>query len=134
MEAVQVADGTEKEKWDAVTEYEVVERREDVHARPASFLRLWPKTGRKHQLRAHCAQILRAPITGDRKYGYVILGPMAGWFDPVANVPPTPTVITAPLPIYLQPMEPMLKKLDQKRAAETTDATTQKAAQETATA
>ncbi|KAG9322559.1 hypothetical protein KVV02_001844, partial [Mortierella alpina] len=31
-------------------------------------LRLYPRTGRKHQLRVHCAQLLKAPILGDKKY------------------------------------------------------------------
>lgn len=29
-----------------------------------------PLTGRKHQLRLVCSQILEAPIIGDFKYGY----------------------------------------------------------------
>jgi hypothetical protein len=32
-------------------------------------VRLWPRTGRRHQLRLHCAEALRTPILGDRKYG-----------------------------------------------------------------
>ncbi|GAA5941940.1 hypothetical protein JCM10213_004341 [Rhodosporidiobolus nylandii] len=32
-----------------------------------SLLRLKPQTGRKHQLRIHCADVLRAPIVGDFK-------------------------------------------------------------------
>ncbi|CAJ0874509.1 17185_t:CDS:10 [Entrophospora sp. SA101] len=36
-----------------------------------SLLRLFPQTGRKHQLRVHCASILTAPILGDSKYGYI---------------------------------------------------------------
>lgn len=32
------------------------------------WLELSPVTGRKHQLRVHCAQVLGAPIVGDRKY------------------------------------------------------------------
>ncbi|CAB5386053.1 unnamed protein product [Rhizophagus irregularis] len=33
-----------------------------------SLLRLYPQTGRKHQLRSHCAYVLKAPILGDDKY------------------------------------------------------------------
>ncbi|KAL4130093.1 hypothetical protein PRIC2_006099 [Phytophthora ramorum] len=33
------------------------------------YLQLSPRTGRKHQLRVHCAQELGAPIVGDDKYG-----------------------------------------------------------------
>lgn len=32
------------------------------------WLELSPVTGRKHQLRVHCAQVLHAPIVGDTKY------------------------------------------------------------------
>lgn len=34
----------------------------------AALLALWPRTGRTHQLRVHCAEI-GCPILGDRKYG-----------------------------------------------------------------
>ncbi|MDR1235738.1 MAG: RluA family pseudouridine synthase [Holosporaceae bacterium] len=33
-----------------------------------TLLELKPKTGRKHQLRVHCADVLHAPILGDKKY------------------------------------------------------------------
>lgn len=33
-----------------------------------TLLELKPKTGRKHQLRVHCAEVLNAPILGDKKY------------------------------------------------------------------
>ncbi|GAA6053529.1 hypothetical protein JCM3770_000311 [Rhodotorula araucariae] len=36
-------------------------------SRNFSLLRLEPQTGRKHQLRVHCAEILKAPIVGDFK-------------------------------------------------------------------
>ena len=48
----------------AVTAYRVVDRAGDR----AAFLALWPKTGRTHQLRVHCAAIGH-PIIGDGKYG-----------------------------------------------------------------
>ena len=32
------------------------------------MLALWPRTGRTHQLRVHCAE-MGCPILGDRKYG-----------------------------------------------------------------
>ena len=35
-----------------------------------TLLELNPFTGRKHQLRVHCASCLGAPILGDRKYNY----------------------------------------------------------------
>ena len=34
------------------------------------LLELTPRTGRKHQLRVHCAAILRCPVVGDYKHGY----------------------------------------------------------------
>jgi 23S rRNA-/tRNA-specific pseudouridylate synthase len=33
-----------------------------------TLLELKPSTGRKHQLRAHCAEVLNAPSWGDKKY------------------------------------------------------------------
>jgi 23S rRNA-/tRNA-specific pseudouridylate synthase len=35
-----------------------------------ALLQLNPTTGRKHQLRLVCSEILHAPIVGDFKYGY----------------------------------------------------------------
>jgi 23S rRNA pseudouridine955/2504/2580 synthase len=49
----------------AITEY--VER--DNASKFASFVELYPMTGRKHQLRVHCASALHTPIIGDEKYG-----------------------------------------------------------------
>jgi 23S rRNA pseudouridine955/2504/2580 synthase len=40
----------------------------DRAAKRAALLALWPRTGRTHQLRVHCAEI-GCPILGDRKYG-----------------------------------------------------------------
>ena len=52
---------------EAITEYEVLEPVDDSHLRIA----LYPKTGRTHQLRVHCAhqEGLKAPILGDPLYG-----------------------------------------------------------------
>lgn len=52
---------------EAITEYEILERIDDSHLRIA----LYPKTGRTHQLRVHCAhqEGLNAPILGDPLYG-----------------------------------------------------------------
>eukprot|EP00899_Mesostigma_viride_P011908 jgi/Mesvir1/20718/Mv14912-RA.1 len=51
----------------ALTAYQVVAY-SPVHN--VTWLRLFPQTGRKHQLRVHCGTSLRAPIVGDFKYGY----------------------------------------------------------------
>lgn len=53
---------------EAITEYEILERIDGSHLRIA----LYPKTGRTHQLRVHCAhqEGLNAPILGDPLYGY----------------------------------------------------------------
>lgn len=48
----------------ALTHFRVV----DSAGRRAALLALWPRTGRTHQLRVHCAAI-GCPILGDRKYG-----------------------------------------------------------------
>ncbi len=47
----------------AVTRYAIVEERQNHQ-----LVRLWPQTGRTHQLRVHLAH-LGAPILGDRLYG-----------------------------------------------------------------
>ncbi|GAA5902117.1 hypothetical protein JCM6882_006705 [Rhodosporidiobolus microsporus] len=55
---VRVAeDGVEaKTKWECMSS-----------SKSFSLLRLKPSTGRKHQLRVHCADVLQAPIVGDFK-------------------------------------------------------------------
>lgn len=48
----------------AVTDYRIV----DAVVRRAAWLAMMPRTGRTHQLRAHCV-VLGTPILGDGKYG-----------------------------------------------------------------
>ena len=48
----------------AITHFREVDRA----GRRAALLALWPRTGRTHQLRVHCAE-MGCPILGDRKYG-----------------------------------------------------------------
>ncbi|GLT51223.1 hypothetical protein SLA2020_246460 [Shorea laevis] len=50
----------------AITEYRVI--KSTSHGR--TWLELSPLTGRKHQLRVHCAEVLGTPIVGDYKYGW----------------------------------------------------------------
>jgi 23S rRNA pseudouridine955/2504/2580 synthase len=60
-ELVQV---DEEEGQKALTHFEVL----DHAGKRAALLALWPRTGRTHQLRVHCAAI-GCPILGDGKYG-----------------------------------------------------------------
>lgn len=54
------------EKGDkAISLYQVV----DHLANKVSWLQMAPLTGRTHQLRVHCADVLKTPILGDDKYG-----------------------------------------------------------------
>jgi RluA family pseudouridine synthase len=55
--------GERETKRDAETDYEVEESNEKF-----STLRLFPRTGRTHQLRLHC-RFIGHPIVGDEKYG-----------------------------------------------------------------
>ncbi|KFH69362.1 hypothetical protein MVEG_04175 [Podila verticillata NRRL 6337] len=58
--------------WPSATDVRVVSQ--SMHAGDHwALLHLYPKTGRKHQLRVHCAQLLNAPILGDEKYSRPLL-------------------------------------------------------------
>lgn len=61
LETMQV-DHEEGQK--ALTHFRIMDRA----GNRAALLALWPRTGRTHQLRVHCAEI-GCPILGDRKYG-----------------------------------------------------------------
>ncbi|KAK6241124.1 hypothetical protein SCA6_006513 [Theobroma cacao] len=50
----------------AITEYQVIKTTSHGY----TWLELSPLTGRKHQLRVHCAEVLGTPIVGDYKYGW----------------------------------------------------------------
>ena len=53
----------EKNGRSAITRYSPLEK-----VGYFTLLELNPETGRKHQLRVHCAEVLKAPILGDVKY------------------------------------------------------------------
>jgi 23S rRNA-/tRNA-specific pseudouridylate synthase len=48
----------------AVTEWKLLHK-----STSSALLLLQPVTGRTHQLRVHCADALKCPVVGDRKYG-----------------------------------------------------------------
>ena len=80
----------------AATRYAVAARQAD-----RCLVRLWPETGRTHQLRVHLA-LLQAPILGDRLYGDAQAAPrllLHAWQltlpDPAGTGPRT---FVAPLP------------------------------------
>ncbi|XWS54741.1 hypothetical protein CRYUN_Cryun10bG0115000 [Craigia yunnanensis] len=50
----------------AITKYHVIK----TSSHGYTWLELYPLTGRKHQLRVHCAEVLGTPIVGDYKYGW----------------------------------------------------------------
>ncbi|OVA19260.1 Pseudouridine synthase [Macleaya cordata] len=53
---------------EAITEYRVL----GPTINGCSWVELTPITGRKHQLRVHCAEALGTPIVGDYKYGWYV--------------------------------------------------------------
>jgi 23S rRNA pseudouridine1911/1915/1917 synthase len=53
---------------EAVTEYELAKNFEDEAGQKFSLVKVFPKTGRTHQIRVHLASIGN-PIVGDRLYG-----------------------------------------------------------------
>lgn len=106
--------GFEKMKWDdeegrsAVTDYITVSQAADKF----TWLALMPRTGRTHQIRAHCA-IMNTPIVGDTKYGAPRLkdeGELEGMGKQLClharslTVPRAkgkPVTVTAPLPSHM---------------------------------
>ncbi|KAL1530551.1 hypothetical protein AB1Y20_001452 [Prymnesium parvum] len=55
----------------ARTEWRVVRRCRSLRLGGGhlTMLALYPRTGRTHQLRRHCSEVLRTPIVGDAQYG-----------------------------------------------------------------
>ncbi|THG01055.1 hypothetical protein TEA_000220 [Camellia sinensis var. sinensis] len=67
-ERITVVDNAEvMSSQHAITEYQVIESSSQAGY---TWLELSPLTGRKHQLRVHCAEVLGTPIVGDYKYGW----------------------------------------------------------------
>ncbi|KAE9448473.1 hypothetical protein C3L33_19636, partial [Rhododendron williamsianum] len=66
-ERITVADDAQAmSSQHAITEYRVIKSSCNGY----TWLELSPLTGRKHQLRVHCAEVLGTPIVGDYKYGW----------------------------------------------------------------
>jgi 23S rRNA pseudouridine1911/1915/1917 synthase len=59
--------GARGEMREAVTEWQAVQQFADENNEQFSFMRLFPKTGRTHQLRVHM-KFLQRPIVADRLY------------------------------------------------------------------
>lgn len=66
----------------AVTEYRVIASSSHGY----TWLELSPLTGRKHQLRVHCAEVLGTPIVGDYKYGWRAHKKLGQSFDSASNL------------------------------------------------
>lgn len=92
----------------AVTDYEVTETLENL-----SLLRLFPKTGRTHQIRLHLSYI-GTPIYGDFLYGEEVIGERIRLHCRSVCFPhplsEEPITITAPLPRDME-LEEIYKKL-----------------------
>ncbi len=82
---------------DAETAWRLAGRRADGRL---AWLELWPRTGRTHQLRVHCAA-LGCPIVGDAVYGRGI-GRLALHARAIALPLDPPVAVMAPPPIHMQ--------------------------------
>ncbi|RZC66947.1 hypothetical protein C5167_010635 [Papaver somniferum] len=65
-ERIIVDDNRNMASQHAITEYRLVQS----PIQGLTWIELSPLTGRKHQLRVHCAEVLGTPIVGDYKYGW----------------------------------------------------------------
>jgi 23S rRNA-/tRNA-specific pseudouridylate synthase len=94
----------------AVTEWKLLHR-----GSSGALLLLQPVTGRTHQLRVHCADVLKCPVVGDYKYG-----PDSQKKD--ATVSGRLQLHAAALVVPLSLVTPQLLKLCKPSAAEDTGA------------
>ncbi len=69
-----------------------------------TLLELKPETGRKHQLRVHCANVLKAPILGDTKYNKNVQHKNLFLHSKQLVIPDLNFNIEAPLPQYFLDM------------------------------
>jgi len=88
---------TKNEGLQAVTHYRPLQK-VGFH----TLLELRPDTGRKHQLRVHCASELNAPILGDYKYNPNALGSNMFLHAYKIFIKPLGIEITAELPDYFK--------------------------------
>lgn len=107
--SMQPAKKGDPEGQEALTDYKVLGRFTDDKGNPKTFVELYPRTGRTHQLRVHL-QSLGCPISGDWLYGPRETRPETGGFPrlflharsieiPLHQDNP-PVKITAPSPDY----------------------------------
>ncbi|KAK6143560.1 hypothetical protein DH2020_023908 [Rehmannia glutinosa] len=66
----------------SATEYRVISSSPSGY----TWLELSPLTGRKHQLRVHCAEVLGTPIVGDYKYGWQAHKKLGQYFDSASDL------------------------------------------------
>jgi 23S rRNA-/tRNA-specific pseudouridylate synthase len=69
LEKMRVTHRSHPDAQEAITDYQVL----GPSALGCTWLELHPLTGRKHQIRVHCAEVLGTPIVGDYKYGWCAL-------------------------------------------------------------
>lgn len=83
-----------------------------LDGRPASLLMLEPQTGRRHQLRLHCAIGLGGhPIAGDLIYSHISVRPDNDWMDAASRALPRMMLHAQSLRLELMPKPPYVKGL-----------------------
>ncbi|MDR1375771.1 MAG: RluA family pseudouridine synthase [Holosporaceae bacterium] len=92
-EKMQVSDVGQK----AITEYNPLKT-----IGRYTLLELNPLTGRKHQLRVHCADVLKAPILGDKKYNPRLMHRELFLHAYKLRIQELGVEISAEIPVYFQ--------------------------------